>query len=256
MSPIAPSKTRRTFRIPSREELVEKTRDRFLRHRFPRLQMSGLLALTGAVGFLSSFVLLKLGVESMVLRYPVAVALAYGAFLLLLRVWLHAQPTEWLEAGDVVDLSVEALDVASFASEGHGFVTSGASFEGGGGDGGFDFGFDGDLEGAAGLLVLLAVLLVAAVTVGAVIWVLWIAPALLTEVLVDGLIMTALYRRLRQPQPTYWLTAAVRRTCAPALIVALLLSGAGGILHTAVPDAHSLGAAWKAVHAKSSESSR
>ena len=247
MSPIATSKTRRPLSIPSREDLVDKIRRRFLRHRSPRLQMFGLLALTGATGFLSSFVLLKSGVESMTLRYPVAVALAYGAFLLLLRIWIHAQREESMGVMDVVDLGVDSLETAgSFAPEHGGVPTGGAKFHGGGdgGSSGFDLGFDFDLEGA-GLLVLIAVLLIAVSALGAVLWVLWIAPALLAEVLVDGLIMTALYRRLRQPQPTYWLTSAVSQTCVPALIVALFLSFAGGLLHHAVPGAHSLGVAWK-----------
>ena len=244
MSPIATSKTRRSFNIPPRDELIDKTRKRLLRRGLPRLQMFGLLALTGATGFLSSFVLLKSGVESMTLRYPVAVALAYGAFLLLLRVWLHAQHRGWL---DVVDLGVDSLEtVEGFAPEHGDLPAGGANFHGGGGgeSSGFDLGFDFDLEGA-GLLVLIAVLLIAVSALGAALWVLWIAPGLLAEVLVDGLIMTALYRRLRQPQPTWWLTGAVSRTWVPALIVALFLSFAGGLLHHAVPGAHSLGPAWK-----------
>jgi hypothetical protein len=89
--------------------------------------------------------------------------------------------------------------------------------------------------------------------VGAALWILWIAPALLAEVLVDGLVMTALYKRLKQPQPTYWLASAVRRTWIPALAVALLLSVSGWLLQRAVPDARSLGAAWRAVTTSESE---
>jgi len=251
MSPIATSKTRRPFSIPSREDLVKRTRKRLLRRGLPRLQMFGLLVLTGATGFLSSFVLLKSGVDSMTLRYPVAVALAYGAFLLLLRIWLHLQREGGPEVTDVIDLGVDSLEtVGSFGPDHGGLPADGAKFHGGGSgeDWGFDLGFDFDLEGA-GLLVLLAVLLIAVSALGAALWVLWIAPGLLAEVLVDGLIMTALYRRLRQPQPTWWLTSAVSRTCVPALIVAVFLSFAGGLLHHAVPGAHSLGVAWKAVTA-------
>jgi len=253
MSPIATSKTRRSLSIPSREDLVKKTRKRLLRHGVPRIQMSGLLALTGATGFLSSFVLLKSGVDSMTLRYPVAVALAYGAFLLLLRIWIYAQRKGSLEIIDVVDLSVDSLETAGSLAPEHGAVPAdGANLHGGvdsqssGFDFGFDLDFNFDLEGA-GLLVLVAVMLIAISALGATLWVLWIAPGLLAEVLVDGLIMTALYRRLRQPQPTWWLTSAVSRTCVPALIVAVFLSFAGGLLHHAVPGAHSLGVAWKAV---------
>jgi hypothetical protein len=245
----------RVLHIPSRDELIHKAKDRLLRRGLPRLQMSGLLALTGAAGFLSSFLLLQLGVGSMALRYPVAVGLAYGVFLLLLRVWLDIQRRGWLDVAsdqgpDVLDASFDAvLDAAdSHALE----VPSGggASFGGGGKGSGFDFSFDLD---DSGFFVLLAVLIAAVAAVGAALWILWIAPALLAEVLVDGLVMTALYKRLKQPQPTYWLASAVRRTWIPTLAVALLLSVAGWLLQRAEPDARSLGAAWKAATTSESE---
>ncbi|HSF43539.1 MAG TPA: hypothetical protein VLT87_27345 [Thermoanaerobaculia bacterium] len=274
--------------MPSREELVEKVRKRLERHSLPRLQMSLLLALTGATGFLSSFILLKLGVDSMALRYPVAVALAYGVFLLLLRIWLRLQRDSWESADipDVVDLGEAVVDGAGslvrgagrFAGRGGNFGGGGASADfdappatlamtppspapavravprsggGGGGSkgggGGFSFGIDLD-EG--GLLVLVAVLVIAATSMGVVIWILWTAPALLAEVLVDGLVMTGLYRRLKHgPEPGHWLTGAIRRTWIPALVVALLFSIAGYLLQQAVPEARSIGAAWRAVSA-------
>jgi hypothetical protein len=269
--------------MPSREELVEKVKKRLERYSLPRLQMSAILALTGATGFLSSFVLLKLGVDFMALRYPVAVALAYGVFLLLLRIWLRLQRDSWESADlpDVVDLGEVVVDGAGSLVRGAGRFAglggagSSADFDaqpatlamhppspapavravpksggggGGGKGGGFSFGIDLD-EG--GLLVLLAVLVIAATSMGVVIWILWTAPALLAEVLVDGLVMTGLYRRLKHgPEPGHWLTGAIRRTWIPALVVALLFSIAGYLLQQAVPEARSIGAAWRAVSAE------
>jgi hypothetical protein len=260
--------------MPSREELVEKVRERLERHGLPRLQMSVLLALTGATGFLSSFILLKLGVHSMALRYPVSVALAYGVFLLLLRVWLGLQRKGWNldipDVGSVGDAVLEgsgglARGAGRFAGQGGNFGGAGASAEfqtpavpmalaqptptpaasEGGGGGGFDFSLDLD-EG--GCFVVVAVLLIAAATVGAVVWVLWTAPILLAEVLVDGLVLTGLYRRLKHgPEPGHWLTGAIRRTWIPAVVVALLFSVAGHLLQKAVPEARSIGAAWEAI---------
>lgn len=274
MSPIGHSSSR--GKIPSREELVENVRKRLERYGLPRFQMSILLALTGATGFLSSYLLLKLGVDSMALRYPVAVALAYGVFLLLLRVWLRLQREGWndmIDVSDVADVGEAVLDGAGnlvrgagrLAGEGGHFGGAGVSaqFEtpavpmslaspapdagSSGGGGGFDFDLDLD-EG--GCFVVVAVALIAAVTVGAVVWVLWSAPILLAEVLVDGLLLTGLYRRLRHgPEPGYWLTSAIRRTWIPALVVAVLFSFAGNLLQRAVPEARSIGAAWKAISA-------
>jgi len=243
---VSPIAARREPRVPSREELDEKIKGRLLRRGLPRLQMSVLLALTGATGFLGSFLLLKLGVGSMTLRYPVAVALAYGVFLLLLRLWLKLQSDGW---GDAADLGMEVLENCDLVLSGDLDLPAGsggfASHDGGSG---FDLSFD--LDDSTGILVVIALLIVAVAALGAVFWILWIAPALLAEVLVDGLVIAALYRRLRQPQPYGWLAGAIRRTCVPALLVALLLSVSGALLHRAAPEARSIGVAWKAAIAE------
>ena len=59
-----------------------------MRRSLPRVQMSLILAATGAAGFVASFVMLHLGVWRMWVRYPLAVLFAYGVFIVLLRVWL------------------------------------------------------------------------------------------------------------------------------------------------------------------------
>lgn len=93
MSPTGRPRAKRRFsgKIPSREELVEKAKDRLQRHGLPRLQMSLVVALTGGAGFLASYSLLQLGVDSMAVRYPIAAATAYAVFLLLLWIWLVIQ---------------------------------------------------------------------------------------------------------------------------------------------------------------------
>jgi hypothetical protein len=270
-----PRERRRLSRkIPSREELIEKAKDRLQRHGLPRLQMSLIVALTGGAGFLSSYALLRLGVDSMALRYPVAVAAAYGVFLLLLWMWLVLQrrgSDEVIDAGDAVDLADGALDIAGDAVDG--FAGGGGSFGGGGasasfedplslgvsapapmpkaagGKGsGFDFSFDLD-EG--GCLVLAAVAVMAVAALGTALWIIWTAPILLAEVLVDGLLMAGLYRRLKRTgELAHWLLGAVRRTWIPALITAVLFATAGHLLQQAAPQARSIGAAWKAVRAE------
>jgi hypothetical protein len=255
--------------LPSREDLVHRTRERLLARSLPRLQMSGLLALTGAAGFLTSFSLLELGVDSMAVRYPVAVIAAYAVFLLLLRVWLWMQRDGSWDAGDLVDWTEVAVDGAGAVAEGLGGLTrGGGSFGGGGtsasfeaprvpiprvaapksgGGGGKGFGFSLDLD-EGGIVVLIAVLILAVAALGTALWVVWSAPVLLAEVLVDGLVLTGLYRRLRRgPEPTYWLLGAVRRTWLPALVAAALFCLSGWMLQKAVPEARSIGPAVKAV---------
>ena len=272
--------------VPSRERLVQQTKERLLRHGLPRLQMSILLALTGASGFLTSYILLKSGVDSMALRYPVAVMVAYGVFLLLLRVWLAIQRDNWedvadfVDAGDLAELAVDGVTSVGKGA-GEGFSGGGGSFGGGGtstsfqappaplasyaqqapaavrsasaggkSGGGSGFSFDFDLDEPAALLVLVALVVLAVAVLGAAFYVLWTAPVLLAEVLVDGLLLTGLYRRLRKTEePGHWVFAAIRRTWIPAVIVALLFSFAGYLLQEAAPEARSIGPAIQAVTA-------
>lgn len=279
----------REIMVPSRERLIKKAKERLLQTGLPRLQMSILLALTGASGFLTSFILLKSGVGSMALRYPVAVMVAYGVFLLLLRVWLALQKDEWedvtdfVDAGDLAEMAVDGVRGVGRLGRaaGEGFSGGGGSFGGGGtstsfqappaplasygqqapaavrsasaggkSGGGSGFSFDFDLDEPAALLVVVALVVLAVAVLGAAFYVLWTAPVLLAEVLVDGLILTGLYRRLRKTEaPGHWVLAAIRRTWIPALIVAALFSLSGYLLQQAVPEARSIGPAIQAVTA-------
>lgn len=56
---------------------------------------------TGMAGFLLSFLLLRAGLSAMWLRYPLAVGLAYGVFLALLRVWLSYQESRQAPSASV-----------------------------------------------------------------------------------------------------------------------------------------------------------
>jgi hypothetical protein len=86
---------------------------------------------------------------------------------------------------------------------------------------------------------------VAAGALVAILYVVYIAPALLAEILVDGILVTGLYRKLKGIEQRYWLRAAVRRTLLPALIAAALFSLTGYALQRAAPKAKSIGEVWK-----------
>src|SRR5919107_4181948 len=73
---------------PPAARRVERVRRLLMRRSLPRVQMSLILAATGAAGFVASFAMLHLGVWRMWIRYPLAVLFAYAAFIVLLRVWL------------------------------------------------------------------------------------------------------------------------------------------------------------------------
>ena len=68
---------------------VVRARRHLQQRGWPRLQMALIVALTGAAGFLASHLLRLAGIDAMWFRYPMAVVLAYGVFLLLMWIWIR-----------------------------------------------------------------------------------------------------------------------------------------------------------------------
>jgi len=229
--------------------------------------MSLILLCTGAAGFLASFFLLHLGIYRMWLRYPLAILMAYCVFLLLLRLWLGAHGRR---SRTDVDLDPSALDfippvdsdiptVGSNAGEN--FHFGGGGDFGGGGSGGSwgesvasssanvgsgshsaGIGFDLDLE-ELGLLIIVLIALIGGLVAS--LYIVYIAPAFLAEILVDGVLVAGLYRRVKHIEQRHWSRAAVRRTILPVLLVAILFTIAGCAVQRAIPEANSIGEAWK-----------
>lgn len=191
------------------------------------------------------------------LRYPIAILIAYCVFLLLLALWL------WLQRRGL-DTDPSALDFMPNGPSGHeeSFQFGGGGNFGGGGAGGgwgesvsssssevssggsdshtVGF-FDLDLE--EGWLIVIAIVALLGGLI-ATFYIIYIAPVLLAEILVDGALVAGLYRRVKRIEQRHWLRAAVRRTLLPALLVALFFTVAGYALQKAIPEAHTMGEAW------------
>jgi hypothetical protein len=75
-------------------------------------------------------------------------------------------------------------------------------------------------------------------------YIIYAAPVLLAEILVDGLLVTGLYQRLKKVERRHWLESAVRRTLLPVVLVAVLFTAAGYLMQRAVPEAQSIGGVW------------
>ncbi len=266
-----------------RAAAIEQVRSRLARRASPRWHMSVMIALAGGVGFLTSYGLLKAGVTAMALRYPVALGAAYLAFLGLLAIWLrryqlrHDQARRGTRPNaddpwsgiDVVDIPFGLPEFGDSAPDdfggGGGFagggaggripgvvnvargssgVPSAARSSVAGGDKGPSFGLDlGALDEGAWVLIPAAI--AAAVALGAAIYVVYIAPVLFAELLLDAALAAGLYRRLKGVQGQHWLRSAVRRTVGPALVAAVLLAISGALMQTVYPGASSIGRVWE-----------
>ena len=253
----------------TRERAIETVKRRLLQNGLPRFQVSLILLLTGISGFLASYSLLRMGLGLMWLRYSLAILIAYCVFLLLLRLWLFLQSKNASDSDTHLDLSdVNAVfgDTPSYESARPAGGFSGTGGDAGGGGAGFswenqspvsapstpstsdsssalsDVGTDLDLEGGW-LIVVGVIALVGGILAS--LYIIYIAPALLAEILVDGLLLTGLYKRLKGVEQRHWLRAAVRQTLLPALLVVALFTAAGYALQKAVPEARSISEVWQ-----------
>lgn len=255
--------------LRTRSDAVDELRRDLQSRSWPRAQMTLLVALTGGTGLLASFLLLQAGVGRMALRYPLALGVAYGVFLLLLWLWLRTKAEDWTDVPDV------DLDLFPSSGRGGGPTWSsggGGQFGGGGASASFDapsplpafaahppaaagaeagggltdgladgLGSVGDAVDADEWVVPLLVIALAVGLLLSSFYVVYSAPTLFAELLLDGALSASLYRRLRGIERRHWVATALRRTLLPFTLTALLLTAVGWGLQTAAPGARSLG---------------
>ena len=222
---------------------------------FPRVEMSLIVGLTGGIGLLCSFLLLRGGVDSMAIRYPVALAVAYMFFLGSLWLWMRTRAEDYLDLPDLTDLAPKR------AGSGEPEVFSsgrGGEFDGGGASGTFEgpgpslHAADSsssaasnaeislDLDPGDAAIPIVAVVLAVGLAFAS-LYVVYVAPALFAELLFDGVLSYSLYRHLRALHAKHWLATALRRTALPFGITAVFLAVAGVAMTAYAPGARSVG---------------
>lgn len=235
-----------------RHHEIRRIRGDLERDSFPRLQMFLLVTLTGVSGFIASFVLLHAGFVEMWLRYLASFGVAYLMFLFLLWLWLRTR------AEDYADLP----DISGSPSSGSGnsgtcYSGKGGDFGGGGASGSFDGPSEnisaisdsgssvGDALGTVAEAEEFAIPLVVLILIGAMLFsslfMIYSAPVLFAELLVDGVLSASLYRRLRGLETRHWLETAFRRTALPFALTAGIVSASGWGMALYAPEAHSIG---------------
>jgi hypothetical protein len=208
--------------MSSRDELIAALRSRLEFDGWPRCTMTFIVSLAGLVGFLTSVLLLRVGIESMPWRYTLSAMAGYVGFLGLMRLWISVQ-RGW---SPDVDLDGDYRSV--------GRLPEAVS------DGGLDLPADVGFDLEAGLVVL-AVILVALCGFLAVGYVVYTAPVLLAEVALDAALVTSLSRRLNRHESQFWVGGLVKRTLVPAAAVVGCVALAGFVMTLAAPEARSIG---------------
>lgn len=242
----------------SRLKEIQRLRGRLERDGFPRLQMLLLVTITGGAGFLGSYSLLHAGFSEMWARYLLAFGFAYLVFLSLLWVWLRTRAEDY---GNLPDISNLVPSPGRGGGSCAGYSGKGGDFGGGGASGTFDSPIEslqvesgalssdgnpvGDALGAVSDADELAIPLFVFVLVASLLlssfFVIYSAPVLFAELLVDGVLAASLYRRLRGLETRHWLTTAIRRTFWPFLLTAISVAAAGWAMELYAPGADSIG---------------
>lgn len=227
---------------------IQRIRGDLERNGFPRTQMCLLVGLTGAAGFVASYLFLRAGLTEMWVRYLASLVVAYLFFLVLLWLWLRTRADDY---NDLANLVPSPSD-----SSGPGYHGHGGEFGGGGASGSFDgpsidvpVGSDvgpvGDALASATEAEEFAIPLVVLVLMGALLlsslFVVYSAPILFAELIVDGVLSASLYRKLRGLETRHWLETAIRRTIWPFALTAAIVSALGWTMATYAPEAHSVG---------------
>ena len=236
----------------NRRREIQRVRGDLERDSFPRLQMLLLVTLTGASGFAASYLFLRAGIVEMWLRYLVAFGVAYLIFLALLWLWLRTRAEDYIDIPDISGLHSSDPD-----SSGTGYSGNGGSFGGGGASSSFDAPsedfsvFDdtsntvGDAISTASEAEEFAIPLVVLVLIGTLVFsslfMVYSAPALFAELMVDGVLTVSLYRKIRKLETRHWLETAVRRTALPFVLTATIVSASGWAMTLYAPEAHSIG---------------
>ncbi len=214
-----------------------------------------LVVLTGGFGFLASFCMLHLGLDSMAVRYPLALACSYLFFLFLIWLWLRTNASGYT---DFPDFSGVLPSGGPSATSSEVVSGGGGGFGGGGASGTFETlaidsgsaaevstSFVGDAAGSIGdvdeMVIPLVVIVLAVGLALASLYVVYIAPALFAEVLVDGLLSYALFRNLKTEERPSWLAGALRRTIIPFVATAIFLAATGFAMSLYAPGARSVG---------------
>ena len=216
-----------------------------------RVHMFVIVGGTVAVGLLVTKFLLLTHEHNLAFRYGVAVVVSFLAFLGFIKLWLfyvgicvaRKSESDWFNA---IDFDFDGVSGGG-GGGGPQIETGGGSSFGGGGASG-SWGEPAKASSSSGLnlgdvcdgddlgIVILVALLVFAIAVSA-IYVIWAAPAILSEAAFEGVLAAALTRRAKKISHGTWEGSVFRATAIPFAVVLIFAVALGVYAQRRCPSA-------------------
>ena len=186
--------------------------------------MTFILGGTFLAGLAATHLMLHTGVAgNLALRYGVSVCVAYLIFLALIRLWLYYVG---IRDDGGIDFTADAIDLSLDVA------ASGSWETGSGGGSSFDPASDADE-----LVVVILFLALVAALLFAGIYLIWSAPAILTEAAFEAALVGALARRAKKIDSPGWVGAVSKATALPFLGILVLAMTLGWVVQKACPEA-------------------
>jgi hypothetical protein len=265
---------------PKDSDSLETFKREFPERFLVRLHMTLLLLGVGVSGLLTSKILFELGLRLMLVRYLIAVCVAYAVFFFLMRIWLwyvgaspkDDQQPSGIDVGDAIDLGQISGNVVTrgtgvadsvFGGSGGDFGGGGASEMWGdtlaapipvqtsavpigrGGSSGKSGGWGLDLDLGDEAIVLIALALLVLVIFGAGAYLVYAAPEILGEAAFEALLAAGLIKASRKITRQGWMGSVLRATWIPFIVVLLMTGAFGWVAHKYYPHAARLGDIFK-----------
>jgi hypothetical protein len=227
--------------------------------------MTLILLATSMAGVLASKGMLAVGLHNVAIRYPLTVLFAYLVFLTAIKIWIwlmtDAPVSSSRDSGnsalDFIDLPLPVGNSGETS-----FSGGGGSFDGGGASADFGdalgdmakgtgdalgsvgdavgdvVGGAADDEGGLALVIVLGLLAVLLFSVlGAGVFLVWQAPAILAEAAFDAVLAASLVKSSKNMKEPDWIGSVFRTTWKPFAVVLLLAAVSGWAMHHYLPKA-------------------
>jgi hypothetical protein len=228
------------------KELRREARQRLASRFLLRVHMAILVALTSGAAFLASRTLDAFGFDRMGLRYALVVALAYGVFLGLVRLWLtqlESALAPTLERRLETALAGHSERASTDRTMGAGGVGEALDAVEGAGEAVelFEIGAGAFEAEAAFVAIGVALVAVVAAVIIAMGWTIWACPTLLADAAFEIVVAAALARLARPGRIAGWSRGLVRATWIPFVVVLAVSAIGGWGAQAYCPQASSMG---------------